>query len=228
MLKSLLLLPVLGLFILPHGASANANTVKAKCEGLTPEVEVIPTFGHVEQDRSLRAVNLNSKDAWGDLMVDHIESKAALKPNNTFSILKPEKGTDFCVILTNVKILYKLDVTLKLVDDYPKDSCEYKETIAHAEQHIAVAKDFLAQTSPMLRDYIVENMNGRAGMMSYVSVTDQAEAKLSQTMNNILNDYSQYLQVEHKKAQRRVVDIDAEHDRLKTACPDWKHPQAYK
>lgn len=223
MLKSLLLLYFFGLILLPQDAHA------AKfCEGHTPEVEIIPTFGHIEKDRSLRAVNLNSQDAWGDLMVDHIEGKSSLKSHNSFTVHTAKTGTDVCVALSQVKILYKLDVTLKVVDDYPKDSCEYKETIKHEERHIAVAKDFLAQTSPLLRDYVLENMKGSSTVIIDASHTDRAEVKLNKTMNNLLEAYSQHLLQEHRKAQRQVVDIPDERAKIIAACPDWKHPHAYK
>lgn len=229
MLKSLLLLPILGFIAFSQAAYANANTnTKVYCEGLTPDIEIVPTFGHVEQDRSLRAVYLGSKDAWGQFMGDHVDARTYLKSSNTFTVRRPKKGTDVCVVLSHVKILYKLDLTLKLIDDYPKDSCEYKETVAHADRHIAVAKEFLVQTAPILKEYISDNMNGRAGMMIYHSYQDRAEAQLSQTMNNILGNYMHYVQQEHRRFQREVVDVAAERARLSKACPGWKHPHAYK
>jgi hypothetical protein len=223
MLKSFLLLLVLGFVALPQVAKADPL-----CGGYNPEIDIVPMFGNIERDRSLRAVNLNSRDAWGDLMVDHIDARVSLKSHNTFTTKKPKKGSDVCVILSAVKILYKLDVTLKVIEDYPKDSCEYKESIAHQERHIALSKDFLQQTVPMLRDYIAENMKDQAGLTSYVSHTDRYEAQLNRTMNNLLDIYTQHMQHEHRRVQRELIDVPAERAKLMAACPDWKHPHAYR
>lgn len=222
MLKRLFLLSVLGVIAFSHSAQAAVI-----CNGFTPEVEVVPSFGHIQKDRSLRAVDLHSEDAWGRLMVNHIDGKADLKSDLQFRIQKAAKSNEICVILSKVKILYRLDPTLQMIDDYPKDSCEHKQIIAHEEVHIAVAKDFLSQTTPMLKDYVLKSMDGRAGKASYLHLQDQDKVSFEESINDILSNYARYLNQEHREAQKRVVDGPATREKIYAACPDWHSPEYY-
>lgn len=222
MLKSFLLLFLLGLVTFSYSAQA-----KVICNGFTPEVEVVPSFGPVVKDRSLRAVDLHSDDAWGGMMVNHIDGKADLKPALQFRIQKSARSNEICVIVSKIKILYRFNSTLQLLDDYPKDTCEYGQITAHEELHIALAKDFLKQTTPMLRDYVIKSMTGRAGKASYLHLQDEEETSFQESVNDILSNYAKYLDQEHRAAQKKVVDVSPAQEKIYAACPDWKPSRYY-
>lgn len=187
------------------------------------KIKVIPSLGHVKRDLTLRAVDLASRDAWGELMVDHIASKSELSSDMRFDHIRSKEIYETCVVLDEITILHKFEVTSRLLNNYPEGSCEYEQVKLHEERHIALAKEFLERSSELIQNYVA-SASETMGMLVEPYRTNHAEAYLGQTMNNALLDLQAQLDRQHWKIQQQTLDTPEEKAAIFAACPSWKAP----
>lgn len=210
---------MLMLVSLPHSAQA-ADPVKGKlCEGRSTQVDVVQTLGSISEDVSLMtAADLTTPAGWDTSLVVHIESSPNLRAQNHYTPIKKDKES--CLILDKTTIAYRIDLTLHISNTFPAGSCQYKQVQAHKDMHVAVARDFVQQSAPVLKNYMEQAMKGRAGKPYRIRSND-AQAELDETMNNILASYAKYLSSEHSKLQKQIVDNTVEMEKMYTGCPEW-------
>lgn len=193
------------------------------CEGKPLNLEVVPSFGHVERDLTLRAVDMTTSKAWGQAMVAHLGGQVKLTAQTAYKI--EMDGKSACVLQVETVVLYKLDTKIRIKNTYDSESCEYKQLAAHEQQHIEAAKEFLKQSAPQLKEYLITAMNGQTSFMTTRDDRVRAQIYLEQTMNNRLAEYERFLNAEFVRTQAVGLDTDAQMKQMFAQCPGWKAPE---
>lgn len=221
MLHKLFLMPFALLVIaLTSPASAAAPN---PCKGYTPEFEVFTVFPHVNEDHSLRSVELSSTDAWGALMVDHLDGVNRFTAQPDFKVVT-KNGVE-CHIMTKVVVIYRMDNTLRINNQFPVGSCEYKQTLLHAQRHIEVAKNFQQQSAPVVGEFLMKSMDGQGGMQAGKYRENETNGILQKKLTDLLAGYAKYLNDEHRKLESKILDNPEEMKKMFSACPGWQMPE---
>lgn len=220
MLHKLLLTP-LALLVLSLVSQASA-AAPDPCKGYTPEFEVFTVFPHVNEDHSLRSVELSSADAWGTLMVEHLDGVNRFTAQPDFKVVK-KNGVE-CHVMTKAVIIYRMDNTLRINNQFPVDSCEYKQTQLHAQRHIEVAKNFQQQSAPIVAEFLTKTLQGQGGRQAGKYREDETNGILQKKLADALSGYAKYLNDEHRKLEAKILDSPEEMQKMFAACPGWVMP----
>ncbi len=221
MLHDFFLMPVASLLL---ATSAQPAQPAKECQGYTPQIEVFTVFPHVESDHSLRSVEIESSDAWGMLMVDHIATQTKLMAQPEFRSLK-KRGID-CDIMTKATVIFRLENKVQVLNRYPEGSCQHRQVQEHIDKHIQVAKDFQQQSVPLIQEYLVKMMTGKAGAEKVSARADTTgKPEVQKLLNDHLGVYARYLGDEQRKLQKQMLDNPDEVKKLFAPCPGWKAPQ---
>lgn len=192
------------------------------CVGKPLNIEVVPSFGHVERDMTLRAVDMTTPKAWGQAMVAHLGGQIKLTAQTAYKI--EMDGKSACVLQVETVVLYKLDTKIRARNPYETESCEYKQLTAHEQQHIDAAKAFLQQSAPQLKAYLITAMDGLTSFMTTRDDRVRAQLYLEQTMNNRLAEYERFLNAEFLRTQAAGLDTHERMTQMFAQCPGWKAP----
>jgi hypothetical protein len=218
MLSNIILMPITGLML----ASADPAPL---CQNYIPEVEVSPIFGPVSEDHTLRAADLTAPDAWGTLMIDHITGVTQFSAQSEFQT--HDHGTDSCVAIQKVTIAYRMDSTTRIKNEFPEGSCQHTQIKLHKEHHEQVAKDFVTHSVPLVKQFLLNTMKGRSAINVGGRKIDEIQSAMQQTLNSELATFAQYLNEEHRKLQRQIVDSPEEVKKMFAACSDWTPPESH-
>ena len=187
------------------------------------KIEVVPSFGHVSRDMTLRSVDLSTPKAWGTAMVAHLGAQIKLSQQTAYKI--EMDGNSACVLQVETVVLFKLDTKIRSKNQYDPDSCEYKQVEAHEQRHILAAKEFMKQSVPMLKEYLITAMDGLTSFSTNRDDRVAAQLYLEQTMNNRLDEYERYMNSEFIRTQSVGLDSPEQMTQMFAQCPGWKAPE---
>ncbi len=220
MWERILFMAALVLVSVPSYALAEAPKKGKLCQGRMTQIEVVPTFGVVEEDHSLMTTaDLTTPAGWDTSLIPHITIEPRLTAQNTYT--RVVKDQESCQILNKAQISYRIDVMLHLSNNFTQGGCQYNQVQSHKAQHVSVVKNFMVQSTPLLQNYLEGSLKGRAAVSDVEIGSEKAQAKLNETMNNILAGYAKYLEREHATLQSQIVDTTAEMEKMYTTCPEW-------
>jgi hypothetical protein len=128
-------------------------------------------------------------------------------------------GSHNCFWYEQVTLSIKLAPTIYIAREIEKDSCLYREVLAHETRHVkvdaSVAKDYQAIVQDELKHYVAQV--GVVGPLG-ANQKDAMQRKLDAALKAMLQSWSVRIQNERRLRQSQV-DTLAEYERIARACP---------
>lgn len=191
------------------------------CDLFTPTFEVVPVYNKPVMDHSLGTADMYSVESPLGDNIGHQSGKTKIRATPVFGTVS--EGSETCIFLEDVTIVFSIDSTVRIPNEYPEESCEYKQIVQHENQHMAATNEFINQTLPSLKTYLQEQMHGQGGTPLMRMRQEEAQMYLQQLLERKIAAYARYLNDEYRKLHQNIIDSPAEMKKVYAACPGgWR------
>ena len=129
---------------------------------------------------------------------------------------------EYSIWVENLKVEFKYDtLTVYVTNAYPEDSCEYKETLVHENQHVAIHKDIYTQYQKILEKALADSRT--IPLPSHPMVVknwdegkDQIGTILSAVTDPVFDQFKNAMATEQGK-----LDTPENYAGLRQRCQHW-------
>jgi hypothetical protein len=209
----------------PVGAPTSTQLPMSFCDIFTPNFEVVPVYNKPAMDHSLGTADMFSPESPLGDGIGHQSGKTKIRATPVFGMAS--EGAETCIFMEEVTVVFSIDSTVRIPNEFPDGSCEYKQIVAHENRHMAATTDFITQTLPSLKTYLEEQMRGQGGTGMGRRRQEEAQIYLQQVLDRKLAAYSRYLNDEYRKLHQTVIDSPEEMKKVYAVCPNgWKRNKA--
>jgi hypothetical protein len=143
-----------------------------------------------------------------------------LESNSTMAWQGLSDGSNNCFWYDEVALVIKMNPTIYVANEIPKDTCLYREVLAHEYKHYSVdygvAQDFQVLLQDELDRYVKQI--GVAGPFT-AAQKDRAQKQMGDGLEAKIRSLNERLKKERLKRQGNVDTLD-EYERVARACPD--------
>ena len=209
----------------PMGAPTDAALPISFCDIFTPHFEVVPVYNKPAMDHSLGTADMFSPESPLGDGIGHQSGKTKIRATPVFGMAS--EGAETCIFMEEVTVVFSIDSTVRIPNEYAEGTCEYKQIVAHENRHMTATTDFITQTLPSLKTYLEEQMRGQGGTGMGRRRQEEAQIYLQQVLDRKLAAYARYLNDEYRKLHQNVIDSPEEMKKVYAVCPNgWKRTKA--
>ena len=189
-----------------------------------PIVNLLVTQEPISYDNSLNIIQLRelmSRDSsvWatghGHIPLGLAQVRTTFKSSLEASVTGQRNGT-YCASLRSVTVEFRFtDSTIFVATDLPRDSCIYREVLAHEHKHVAVDAQLLNEWNSRLRTEVthavstVGTVSARSSDEAVKLLSARLEPNIRRTMDALMAERA------HRQAQ---VDTPEEYHRVSRSC----------
>ncbi len=199
-----------------------ATPILSFCDLFSPTFEVVPVYNKPAMDHSLGAADMYSPESPLGDSIGHQSGKTKIRATPVFGMAS--EGAETCIFLEEVTIVLSIESTVRIPNEYPENSCEYKQIVAHENRHMAATNEFILQTLPPLKIYLQDQMRGKGGTGMIRRRQDEAQRYLQQVLEGKIAAYARYLNDEYRKLHQITIDNPEEMKKVYAACPGGWQP----
>ncbi len=218
-------LPLLMAALLIAGqAHATCPSAPPQRPRLRVEIQVAPPgIDHTHARDSLKNFEISLASPYAHGSAVHVNGlmrgAISLESNSTLAWQGLSDGSNNCFWYNDVVLTMKLSPTIYVASEIPKDSCLYREVLAHEYKHYsvdyAVMQDFQVIFQDELDRYL--NQIGVSGPFT-AAQKDRAQKDMGARLETKIQSLNNRLKAERLKRQA-AVDTLSEYERVARACP---------
>ena len=150
----------------------------------------------------------------GGLAVGDIQAQTQLAFDNDVNFFTGST----CVWVQAVQVNLSLHSMIYIARELQRGTCEYRELLAHEQQHVAIDREIMNKYRAELRAYLERELIG-AGVVGPVPVNlaRNAQSDLVNSVGRLVDSKIQDLHRE-RDARQQALDSPEEYARLNAAC----------
>lgn len=119
----------------------------------------------------------------------------------------------------NLKLYYR-SITQWIANEYPRESCEYRETVIHEDEHVRVDREILEQYAPEMRSALIYSFIPTQDNPIFAASRDVGEQQIQGILVRILQPVYQDLRRELYQANNDL-DTPAHYQQVYERCSNW-------
>jgi len=200
--------------------AATEQAVAQDCSGVPapPQIEVSADVraAVLDTSTSLRNLSADAGPAMGPN--SHTLGTTSLNVMNNLQLQSrgmPQAGGGFCWSVTQVKAIVRADTTVNIASEITRDSCMWREVMAHEKKHVALDRQLLPNLVAATRARLMQLGNQSISAASEAVASAAFQAAAERALNEAADQY-----FDGRNAQQLALDTPEEYARLSRACGD--------
>lgn len=196
------------------------------CRGNAPQVNVTGTLPEPSYRHQLRHSQIGALAGRGHMTSDtshkgltQAETRLHVPPA-TFEIVPVGNGT-VCINLKRLDVVWQMArFQVDVAAEYRTDSCAYRETLRHENEHVAIFRRLFRETERNLRQDMTEvarrTLPIRVLEADAKRTVDEVARKIAATAKAVVSRYEQ-----DARRENGVIDTQASYRAVMARCRDW-------
>jgi hypothetical protein len=126
---------------------------------------------------------------------------------------QPRSTGDYCWSISRLTIKIEATIVVSIANEIPRNSCLWREVVAHEQRHVAIAQKFLPRMDDYMRPRVYDAATRSAAARNDREAGQLMQPPIVQVVKSALNELMAELE-----AQQLRIDTVEEYTRFSRAC----------